>query len=329
MCVNEGTDHCCGRAVPGKGSVLGKGSQQLSVWVLATAEFTTSNSSSCRAAKWHYTTSLACYLCFSPVSSSFNFLGPHNCSSFPTWFWFVFSHSLAVRFLSCYEQDAAKLLLHCYLCPYLGHGHGPLWPGQGHLPPRLRLLLVSSWPKRKQPDQKQGIKRMPKTRVHSTLCKVPARSQPTLTTQELQLYSWSRELMIHLSISIRAPVQSMQTGGYLLLVPLRDWSCCWPYACPRPEMCVRACACACMCACVLFGQQQGERRTSTHKITYKQTHRHTVKIQTHTHAHTHTRPHQFLKLVSTRSRPLHVWNEQQRLINTEKTKSFDHSKTFV
>ena len=31
------------------------------------------------------------------------------------------------------------LLLHCYLCPYLGHGHGPLWPGQGLLPPRLRL----------------------------------------------------------------------------------------------------------------------------------------------------------------------------------------------
>jgi hypothetical protein len=35
----------------------------------------------------------------------------------------------------------------------------------------------------KQPEQKQGTKRMPKTRVHSTLCKVPARSQPTLTTQ--------------------------------------------------------------------------------------------------------------------------------------------------
>ena len=57
-----------------------------------------------------------------------------------------------------------------------------------HLPPRLRLLLVSS-SKRKQPEQKQGIKRMPKTRVHSTLCKVPSRSQPTLTTQELQFYS--------------------------------------------------------------------------------------------------------------------------------------------
>jgi len=50
----------------------------------------------------------------------------------------------------------------------------------------------------KQPDQKQGIKRMPKTRVHSTLCKVLARSQPTLTTQELQFYSWSRELMIYI-----------------------------------------------------------------------------------------------------------------------------------
>jgi len=43
---------------------------------------------------------------------------------------------------ACDEQDAAKLLLHCYLCPYLGHG--PLWPGQGHLPPRLRLLLLFS-----------------------------------------------------------------------------------------------------------------------------------------------------------------------------------------
>ena len=41
----------------------------------------------------------------------------------------------------------------------------------------------------KQPEQNQGIKRMPKTRVHSTLCKVLARSQPTLTTQELQFYS--------------------------------------------------------------------------------------------------------------------------------------------
>ena len=41
----------------------------------------------------------------------------------------------------------------------------------------------------KQPEQKQGIKRMPKTRVHSTLCEVLARSQPTLTTQELQFYS--------------------------------------------------------------------------------------------------------------------------------------------
>ena len=51
----------------------------------------------------------------------------------------------------------------------------------------------------KQPEQKQGIKRMPKTRVHSTLCKVPARSQPTLTTQELQFYSWSRELMIFIN----------------------------------------------------------------------------------------------------------------------------------
>jgi hypothetical protein len=30
---------------------------------------------------------------------------------------------------------------------------------------------------------------VPKTRVHSTLCKVPARSQPTLTMQELQFYS--------------------------------------------------------------------------------------------------------------------------------------------
>jgi hypothetical protein len=48
----------------------------------------------------------------------------------------------------------------------------------------------------KQPEQKQGIKRMPKTRVHSTLCKVPTRFQPTLTTQELQFYSWSIELMI-------------------------------------------------------------------------------------------------------------------------------------
>jgi len=37
---------------------------------------------------------------------------------------------------------------------------------------------------------------MPKTKVHNTLCKVPARSQPTLTAQELQFYSWSRELMI-------------------------------------------------------------------------------------------------------------------------------------
>jgi len=97
--------------------------------------------------------------------------------------------------------DTYLLLLHCYLCPYLGHGHGPLWPGQGHLPPRLRLLLVSSWPKRKQPEQKQGIKRMPKTRVHSTLCKVPARSQPTLTTQELQFYSWSRELMMYMVLA--------------------------------------------------------------------------------------------------------------------------------
>jgi len=94
------------------------------------------------------------------------------------------------------HATSRTLLLHWYLCPYLGHGHGPLWPGQGHLPPRLRLLLVSSWPKRKQPEQKQGIKRMPKTRVHNTLCKVPARSQPTLTTQELQFYSWSRELII-------------------------------------------------------------------------------------------------------------------------------------
>jgi len=42
-----------------------------------------------------------------------------------------------------------------------------------------------------QPEQKQGIRRMPKTRVHSTLCKVPARSHPTLTTQELQFYSGS------------------------------------------------------------------------------------------------------------------------------------------
>jgi len=41
----------------------------------------------------------------------------------------------------------------------------------------------------KQPEQKQGIQRMPKTRVLITLCKVPARSQPTLTTQELQFYS--------------------------------------------------------------------------------------------------------------------------------------------
>ena len=41
----------------------------------------------------------------------------------------------------------------------------------------------------KQPEQKQGIKIMPKTRVHSTLCKEPARSQPTFTTQELQFYS--------------------------------------------------------------------------------------------------------------------------------------------
>jgi hypothetical protein len=48
----------------------------------------------------------------------------------------------------------------------------------------------------KQSEQNQGIKRMPKTRVHSTLCNVLARSQPTLTTQELQFYSWSRELVI-------------------------------------------------------------------------------------------------------------------------------------
>ena len=41
----------------------------------------------------------------------------------------------------------------------------------------------------KQPELKQGIKGMPKTSVPSTLCKVLARSQPTLTTQELQFYS--------------------------------------------------------------------------------------------------------------------------------------------
>ena len=41
----------------------------------------------------------------------------------------------------------------------------------------------------KQPEQKQGVKIMPKTRVHITLCKVPARSQPMLATQELQFYS--------------------------------------------------------------------------------------------------------------------------------------------
>ena len=41
----------------------------------------------------------------------------------------------------------------------------------------------------KQPELKQGIKGLPKTRVPSTLCKVLARSQPTLTTQELQFYS--------------------------------------------------------------------------------------------------------------------------------------------
>ena len=56
----------------------------------------------------------------------------------------------------------------------------------------------------KQPEQKQGIKRMPKTRVHSTLCKVPARFQPTFTTQELQFYSLSRELMIFDSVLLHA-----------------------------------------------------------------------------------------------------------------------------
>ena len=40
-------------------------------------------------------------------------------------------------------------------------------------------------------SKSKGIKRMPKTRVNSTLCKVPARSHPTLTTQELQFYSGS------------------------------------------------------------------------------------------------------------------------------------------
>ena len=39
----------------------------------------------------------------------------------------------------------------------------------------------------KRLKQKQGTKRIPKTRVHSTLCK--AISQPTLTTEELQFYS--------------------------------------------------------------------------------------------------------------------------------------------
>jgi hypothetical protein len=40
------------------------------------------NSSFCRAAHLYHCTTLAFCLCFSPVSSSFYFLGPHNCSSF-------------------------------------------------------------------------------------------------------------------------------------------------------------------------------------------------------------------------------------------------------
>ena len=50
---------------------------------------------------------------------------PSSCPATPPWAW------------AC---DAAALLP----LPYLGHGHGPLWPGQGHLPPRLRLLFLSS-----------------------------------------------------------------------------------------------------------------------------------------------------------------------------------------
>ena len=47
---------------------------------------------------------------------------------------------------ACDEQDAAKPLLHCYLCPYHGHGCShrwllqPLWPGQGRLPPPLVIM---------------------------------------------------------------------------------------------------------------------------------------------------------------------------------------------
>ena len=52
----------------------------------------------------------------------------------------------------------------------------------------------------KRLKQKQGTKRIPKTRVHSTLCK--AISQPTLTTEELQFYSWSRELMIFFKLKL-------------------------------------------------------------------------------------------------------------------------------
>jgi len=83
---------------------------------------------------------------------------------------------------------------------------------------------------------------MPKTRVHSTLRKVPARSQPTLTTQELQFYSWSRELMISLVCVAQLPnkcvvwacddVHSQCSTSCLLIVVIAQkshtrklWSC--------------------------------------------------------------------------------------------------------
>jgi hypothetical protein len=51
----------------------------------------------------------------------------------------------------------------------------PLVAGAGASPSTAQaapLVLM----KKKKNEQKQGTKRMPKTRVHSTLCKVPARS---------------------------------------------------------------------------------------------------------------------------------------------------------
>ena len=135
---------------------------------------------------------------------------------------------------------------------------------------------------------------MPKTRVHSTLCKVLARSQPTLTTQELQFYSWSRELVISQftdaqrghSFVMKMALSFVTKMALIIVTKMALFFAVKMALCFVMKMALRP------RVSIALTVTWAHAHTHTRAHTYTHTHKHThTQTHTHTHTHTHARTH--------------------------------------